>query len=222
MTRPGMWRVPRIWNGGTCFMLGGGPSLRAIDVDRLRGHHVISINISYKIAPWADAMFFADCRWLPTHGDGLVDFPGLKVTCCSQHVNKPGIKVVVKKNAPYGLARDPHQLFWNLSSGACAIGLAVHLGARRIVLLGYDMRRVDERNNWHDDYPKMTGKRIRNPYPRFLKPFPAIAAALNDRNIECINATPGSELREFPIVEPETVLPPKVEPAPDEPVGVTS
>src|SRR5690606_31804259 len=38
------------------------------------------------------------------------------------------------------------------SSGHTAIGLAIAMGAARVVLLGYDMRLVDGREHHHSDY----------------------------------------------------------------------
>jgi len=39
------------------------------------------------------------------------------------------------------------------NSGAGAIGLAVHAGAQRILLLGYDCQRTGGRSHWHGDHP---------------------------------------------------------------------
>jgi hypothetical protein len=134
----------------------------------------------------------------------LLNFAGLKVTTCIQHVNKPGIKVMHRRNTPSDLARDPSTLTWNLSSGACAINLAAHFGVRKIVLLGYDMRKIEDAHNWHTDYGPPPPKK--NPYARFMRPFPGIAASLSKMRIECVNATPGSALDVFPIVSLKEAL----------------
>ena len=138
-----------------------------------------------------------------------MDFPGLKVTTCEQHVNKKWLKVIKKNNTPSGLSFDPRVLRWNLSSGAAAINLAVLFGAKRIVLLGFDMKKVEvdgkERENWHDDYERNPNPK-RNPYQRFLAPFPGIAESAKRHHIQIVNATLGSALMVFPIVDPEDVL----------------
>ena len=112
---------------------------------------------------------------------------------------------MMRRNQPFGIQRSPDRLAWNLNSGACAINLAVHFGVRRIILLGFDMHSVDGQPNWHKEH----GPRNKNfePWPRYLQVFPAIAADLKALGIECINATPGSAIREFPIIDPEGVLP---------------
>lgn len=202
------WRIPRIWPGRTVYILGGGPSLKLVDVDRLRGQRVIAVNNAYQIAPWADVLFFGDCRWLKWHEGGVRKFSGLKITTCDQHLSILGealrIRVVKKKNAPAGLFRDPSMLAWNANSGACAINLSVYLGAVRIVLLGFDMRKIDGQGNWHADHPNGPNH---DPYGKFLARFPAIAASLQGMGVECINATPGSALTVFPIVDPAEVMP---------------
>ena len=199
-----MWSVPRLWPGETCFILGGGPSLQQLDIELLRGRRCIAVNGAFRLAPWIDCMFFGDCRWLNQYGGGLSEWAGLKVTTCNQHRQRPGIRVVKRRNSPYGLSRNSHVVGWNLSSGACAINLAVHFGVKRIVLLGFDMRIVGARHNWHDDYAPPPPKK--NPYARFLKPFPFIKEGLNELSIECLNATPGSALTLFPMVTLEEVL----------------
>ena len=190
------WRVPKIWPGGECFILGGGPSLAALDINDLKGRRVIAVNGAYKLANWIDVMFFGDCRWLNQWGKGLLDFAGLKVTTCEQHAGKPGIQWVKRRSSPYGIATDPAMVSWNLSSGACAINLAVHFGVKRIVLLGFDMRIVDNQHNYHADYPPVK----KDPYGRFLRVFPKIKEDLDAKGIECVNATPGSALAVFPIM----------------------
>lgn len=206
--RDGFWRVPRIWPGRTVFILGGGPSLKTVDVRRLRGQRVLAVNNAYKLGAWIDAVYCMDGKWLPREKDGLAQFPGLKVSVCDQHSSDLGrmlgVRVVRGRNAP-GLCREPDTIARNLSAGAGAINLAVHLGAKRIVLLGYDMRSIDGKRNWHDDYPP--NPKVPDPYGSFLTRFPGIAEDLKRLNIECINATPGSALKCFPIVDPEEALP---------------
>lgn len=202
---PRLWIAPKLWPDGECFILGGGPSLKALDINRLKGRRTIAVNNAYKLADWIDVLFFGDCRWLGAHREALLHWAGLKVTTCERHIGKPGLKVIKKLNRIIGLSSDPGVVAWNLSSGACAINLAVHFGVKRMVLLGFDMQKVDGKTNWHDDYPAPINPR-HNPYPRFMGKFPAIAEALKRRKIECINACPDSALEVFPKVAMEDVL----------------
>ena len=198
------WTVPELWSGGTCYILGGGPSLARVPLERLHDLRVIAVNNAYQLGDWIDVMFYGDCRWFKWHCQALLDFPGLKVTACDSHRDMPGIRAVKRQTAPFGIATAKNRLGWNLSSGACSINLAVHFGVKKIVLFGFDMRIVDDKNNWHEDHKDSPNK---NPYQRFMRTFPKIAEDLKELGVECVNATPGSALDVFPIVKPEEVLP---------------
>ena len=199
------WKIPKLWPGGTCFILGGGPSLKDFDIEQLRGRRVIAVNCAFRLAPWIDVMYYGDCTWPKKYGgDDFYTFKGLKITTCPQHVNRHDVKVVTKKNAPYGIITDPSFVSWNLSSGACAVNLAFHFGVKKIVLLGYDMQYVNGEKNWHNFYKDQRGKH--EPYARFLMPFNYIAKDLARHEIECVNATPGSKLTLFPMVGINEVL----------------
>jgi len=210
------WQIPEIWPGGECFILGGGPSVAAVSVSGLQGRRVIAVNQSHKIAPFAEVCFFADCSWWHRFGEReLLGFSGLKVTTCIKLLGVKGVKVCRKQTSPAGLVFGGGALSWNRSSGACAINLAVALGAKRIVLLGFDMRDVGERAHWHDDYAPIQQKvlrlvgrarKVEAPYSKFLISFAAIARDAERRRIEIVNATPGSAIREFPIVDPGILL----------------
>jgi hypothetical protein len=158
----------------------------------------------YEPRPWVDALFFGDCRWYPWHKEALLRFGGLKVTTCEKLDGEPGIKVISKRGPRRGLSKHQGQIVWNKSSGACAINLATLLGAKRIVLLGFDMKTDEAGNaNWHEDHPTRRPKEP--PYPHFMRPFPTIANDAREMGVEILNATPGSALTLFPFVDLEEI-----------------
>ena len=147
-------------------------------------------------------MFFGDCRWWEWHKEEMQKFAGIKTTTCDRHRGKMGIKLLKRvTNEPLAKARD--SLSWNKSSGAAAINLAVHLGAKRIILVGFDMQQVDGQSNYHNEHKTNSG---RNVYKRFKSRMPLLAKALQERGISVINATPGSALNAFPIMTLEEAL----------------
>jgi hypothetical protein len=113
-----------MWEGGTCFVIGGGPSMpRQFGVPEdtvskvmtgelppsayspflapIHVSHVIGVNNAYTIGPWIDAVFFGDCAWYLVHREALAKFRNLKVTCCPRFANKTekdseGIKYLPK------------------------------------------------------------------------------------------------------------------------------
>lgn len=180
--------------------------MKHLDIDKLRGRRTIAVNMAFRFN-WMDVMFFADCKYYAANYKEMLGFAGLKITTCEQHFDKPGIKVIRRQNGQSGLSADPNQVWWNLSSGACAINLAVHFGVKRIVLLGFDMQKVGDDHHWHKHYIEQGARHQKryNPYKRFLKPFPAIAEALKRRHIECVVVGPSS-LNTFKQVQFEDVL----------------
>lgn len=211
MKPDGFWRIPRIWRDRTAYILGGGPSLRSVEVTRLKGQRVIACNNAYRLAPWIDVMVCMDAQWPehPIHQRELPMFAGLKISGHKDHraQKHDGLDLrVVRGRTESGISTDPNAVHTNLNSGAFAISVAVQLGARRIILLGFDMQTVEKTHNWHADHKVRAGQ-DRNPYPKFLARFPAISEDLKRLGVECINATPGSALTVFPIVDPESVIP---------------
>lgn len=185
--------VPRLWPNSTIVCLGNGPSLTPEDVEFCRGKaRVIAINDTYRLAPWADVLYGADSSWWKKHG-GVPTFTGLKYTLQTPAAKWPGVKVLANTGEG-GLERDPRGLRTGRNGGYQAINLAVHLGAHRIVLLGYDMGAAkDGRQRWFAH-----GGQPRSPYHTFLALFPAIVKPLAELQIEVINCSRATALKIFP------------------------
>lgn len=114
-----------------------------------------------------------------------------------------GINKIEGVNRP-GLSRNPAVIHTGGNSGYQVIGLAYHLGAARIVLLGYDMQKVQGKSHWHGDHPK--NLKQSSPYQAWVGRFEALALDLKAEGVEVINCTPGSALRFFPMAELKDVL----------------
>ena len=202
------WSAPRLWPGWDFACLGGGPSLTQGQVDSLRDRaRVIAVNDAYRLAPWADVLYACDWRWWRKH-DGVADFPGLKVTLSNArgHLDAwPEIKVL-ENTGTDGLETAPTGLRTGRNGGYQAINLALHLGAARVLLLGYDMKAAgDGRTHWfgdHQDWP--TKATIFENL--FLPNFAGLAAPLRQAGVEVINCTPGSALTVFPALSLEAAL----------------
>jgi len=204
-----IWSVPKMWLGETVFILGGGPTLNDINLDLIKHRKVIGINNAYGDPngdgyiprDWVDICFFADQRWRQWHSKDIQKFKGMVVTCRSTLHGKSGMFGLHRGQAE-GLEERPQFLAWNKSSGGAAINLAYHLGATTCVLLGYDMRRVGNRANWHHDHPAPQ----KNPYERFLLPYAKVAKDADRLGMKIINCTLESALRVFPIMSLERFL----------------
>lgn len=150
---------------------------------------------------WTSAVWFGDSRWLDWHHKYLKGFSGIIAHCAPRHEKNQSL-FYYKRGKQSGIDQRPSFVAWNKSSGGSAINFAYHLGASKIVLLGYDMHKVDGKTNWHDDHPSHN----KDPYWRFLRPFPFIAKDAESLNLTIINATPGSAIDCFPIMTLENYL----------------
>ena len=220
------WQVPRIWEEGDVWIIGGGPSIpRQFDVpdkvirDVVRGvsppsayspymtqlhnKHVIAINVAYMIGDWIDMVFFGDGGFFLKHREKVALFPGLKVSCSPKTQDVPWVKYVARNGQhPRGISPNPKMVSWNGNSGAAAVSVAANAGARRIILLGFDMK-LGGRNDqhWHDLYGRGAIKeeqRLKKmPFHKHLRGFPTIAEDAKRRKIEILNASPDSAITCF-------------------------
>ncbi|MHA1809355.1 MAG: hypothetical protein ACTSYH_03480 [Candidatus Heimdallarchaeaceae archaeon] len=203
------WNPPRMWEGKTAFILGGGPSLLDVELGPLKSKRVIGVNNAFELGDWVDVCWFGDCRWFNWNKENLQKYKGLVATCC-KNKNIVGVKWVkyVERGKAAGIDERPGKISWNSNSGASAINLAYHFGVKRIVLLGFDMHVDNDGNhNWHDKHKSQRPKD--SVYAtRFMKRFPAISYDAKRLKLEILNATEGTALPEsiFPHVKLEEVL----------------
>lgn len=224
------WKVPRVWEGGRCYIIGGGPSIltqfnvpdtvkRAVYsgaespaayspyLEPIHKEHVIAVNVAYRFGDWIDMMFFGDdTTWYENQRD-LPNFKGIVVNCSPGMHNIPGLKWLRRDpRLSHGITTDPTQVCWNHNSGSAAINLAVHTGVKQIILLGFDMK-LDKENNqhWHKFYSTDTTD-VQRTMMKHLKPFPNIARDLKKLGIEVLNANPDSGIDVFKKVNIKDVL----------------
>ncbi|MCP4475394.1 MAG: hypothetical protein GY821_12680 [Gammaproteobacteria bacterium] len=194
------WHVPKMWEGSTVYVLGGGNSLLKEELHLIEDQRVIGVNCSFLLGDWVDVCWWGDPRWFDWNKEKLSEFGGLKVCCCESLRKRPEIKVL-RRGKPMGFDLRSDFISWNLSSGVAAINLAFHFGAKRIVLLGFDMSVSDDgENNWHDLHK--VKDTTRDPYPRFLEAFPHIKRDAATEGVEIINSTMCSMI-------PEDIIPKK-------------
>jgi len=228
------WSVPPIWEGGDVWIIGGGssipkqfgipdkvveevvkgtsqPSVYSPYMLPLHNKHVIGINVAYLIGNWIDMVFFGDSNFLRAHKERLAEWPGLKVSCYDPTDIVPWIKYLPKDpHRPRGISNNPRMVSWNANSGSAAISVAANAGAKRIILLGFDMNLGNNNaKHWHNMYKdaviteperkrRERGEIPVQPFAKHLKGFSAIAKDAKVRGIEILNANPDSAINEFP------------------------
>lgn len=185
--------VPRLWPGSTVVIFASGPSLTQADVDACRGQHVIAIKDTIRLAPWAEVLYACDAKWWRHYGPDLT-FTGPRYSL--EREAAPWAQVL-RNDGVLGLETRPSGLRTGRNSGYQAINLAVHLGARRIVLLGFDMQPSGDQHHWFGAHPYVAKA---PPYREFLQCFQSIVAPLKAIGVEVVNASRISALTCFPRV----------------------
>ena len=150
MEVPEAWRVPPLWRGETVFCVASGPSSGRLDLSRLEGRRVIAINDNYLRCPFAGLLYFCDWKWWRWHHDrpAFQAFAGIKASL-DERVTQADPAIRWLRNGDSGesgsagragLCNEPDRLKTGRNSGYQALNLAVHLGAKTVVLIGYDMK----------------------------------------------------------------------------------
>jgi len=196
--------VPRLWPGSTVVCLASGPSLNQADVDACRGVPVVAIKDSIRMAPWAPVLYACDAKWWRAHPETIA-YTGLKYGLdLALPSFRPDVQIL-HNTGDTGLELAPDSLKNGLNSGYQAINLAVHLGASRIVLVGYDM--APSQKGAHHWFGHHSYTNAAPPYNKFMERFETIHEPLRRAGVTVLNATAGSCLRGFPMVSLDEALP---------------
>ena len=201
MTRLAQWDVADSarFAGETIHILGGGASLRHMDISILDLDPVIAVNnAGLDFFPDADILLVMDRRWFEWNRERL-------------HLNRSRFRFgraeqVPSWSLPWPLVAVEHDKHGVLNQhqsiralagatgGEMAINLAYLLGASRIILHGFDMRP----GHYHRDH------RIDTPAQSYDDTFIPSIERMARRlagEVEVFNATPGSALTCFPMLE---------------------
>jgi len=231
-----VWKIPRIWEGGECWIIGGGPSFpRQFGVPEelitevitgkkpldsfssyfsfLHDKHVIGVNAAFLLGKWVDILFFGDRGFYFKNRREIIQWGNIRVTCSKplrETAEKERLKYIPKDgNTPKGISSRTNFISWNGNSGAAAINLAVHFGVKKIYLLGFDMDLgVDNKQHWHGVYKtsKAPLKPHKLPFERHLQGFPKIAQDAKRLGIDIINVSPNSKIQDFKKVSLKELL----------------
>ena len=214
-----------LWENGTAVLIGGGPSLTIVQVERVRAAYesgrvsgVLAVNDAYRVAPWADVCYFADSQWWEWHHEkpDFRDFLGQK--CSIQHsgdnIKDDTVHILRSANTAangspshqgFGLSLERDRIVTGRHSGFQALNLAVLAGAKDVILLGYDAREpgVDGRTHWFGEHPTAEPVAV---YAEYRMAFSKAEHLLLAAGVKVLNCSPGSAINSFPKVDLEQVL----------------
>ncbi len=188
--------VPLVWPGSTVVCVGSGPSALASDVSfaRRAGAKILAVNSAFTLCdPQPDALFAADARWWAWHPEAVA------LSCLKYAFAPTAIQGVdtLEWSLGSGLDANPGRLRAGGHSGYAAINLAVHLGARCIILLGYDMApTMNGQHHFHVEHPN--GSHLNYGARRGV--YQTLLAPMKELGITLVNASRRTAIPHIPRV----------------------
>jgi hypothetical protein len=136
-------------------------------------------------------LYAADSQWWRWHS-GVPGFAGLKYTLKRDAAEQFPDITCLSWTGTEGLELDPRGLRTGHHGGYQAINMAVHLGARRVGLLGYDLQPTGGLMHWfghHRDLRDGTPMPSEFPFQLALGVFPSLFEPLRLLGVTVINCT---------------------------------
>ena len=200
------WSVPRMWDGETCAILASGPSMTREQAEVLRGRcKVIAVNntgipteidgvLRPAMAEWADILYASDSKWWVCYQDRALKFQGLKV-CLRPNLPFSDVYALEQSREQVFDKRQTH-LATGGNSGYAALHLAVHLGVKRVLLVGFDMRdAAGKRRHYFGNHPPRLNSQ--NAYATWVRAYTRFAPLLQKMGVEVLNCTQKGALHCF-------------------------
>lgn len=210
-----IWKIKPEWEGQVAAILCSGPSMtrEVADTVHASGCRTIAVNNQAidtygtpALAPWADILYAADATWWQNNADAVAKFKGRKVTIANQNglisFGVPTDALAVEHGGVAGFDERVTHVRTGTNGGYQALHIAIHLGAKRIILCGFDMH-AKNGDHWFGDHHWRKGRTSR--YDLFLRYFNETAREFLKR-AEVINCTPGSALKCFPFMNIKEAL----------------
>ncbi len=192
------------WTERTAVILASGHSLTDAQVEHvLVSPHqpkVIAVNSTWQKAPAADVIYAGDFMLWKQSIAGIRKSAFVKKdalwTCDRSAAERFGLNWIKGVNR-LGLSRDLRMIHTNGNSGAQAINLAYLFGARKILLLGFDMKLgPNGERHHHPDHPAPLVQS--QTFDAWLHKFEYLAKELKEAGCEVINCTTDTALTCFP------------------------
>jgi hypothetical protein len=187
------------------FILAGGESVKKLDLNKLQGEVVISINKGFVRYPnafinYSQDYIFYDKLTNGEYGTEILAlwnaFKGEKVFLESFSPKKfdPNIFIIprkVKEEISYTFEEG---IYGGTNSGLGAILFTISLGCKEIYLLGYDLK-AEKQTHWHGGYGQNIND-FRKDLTTYLKEIYKIACILPE-DVKIYNVNSDSALRCF-------------------------
>lgn len=180
------------WSGRTAVVVASGPSAVGAPLSRAVGRaRFIAVNDSWLLCPWADALYACDGAWWRKYG-GVPEFKGLKLTYEIAAARQFGLGRVNIDRSNNAILTGGDAVGDGGNSGFQALNLAIKWGAKRVLLVGFDMT-ISGGEHWHGRHP--TG--LNNPRQHTIRRWLS-AEWSTPPGLEIVNCNPESALDAYP------------------------
>lgn len=186
----GGWTIPRQWPGARVFILAGGSSLPVSQLHRLKGR-MIAVKHAALVRPDAEVLFWAGRRFHREEPAVVCAHRGALLVKRTVDPEVPAWIRQVPRLKSGGLSEDPARL-GGLCAGGSAINLASLLGAREIILLGFDF----DGRHWLASHPLVEAPEEH--HQRHMAAICEMAPALANAGVRVVNCSARSRLPCFP------------------------
>lgn len=199
-----------------CYIVGGGPSLIGFDWTLLDDKFTIALNMTHIMLPKADVIYCTDPPWIAPNAATLTAHAAPVWQGVLRLNNPPKLPCVDKQwhlVARDGLTTKTGCMSHGSNSTYAAVNLAaVHLGFKKIYLLGIDLKwgtkGKKETSHWHSDTKPHARIDSEGIYTTMKTNFKSIKQPLRSLGVEVINVNTkeGTDLDVFPIKSKEEVF----------------
>lgn len=195
------------WHGETCLIAASGPSAGDADLRIARSRcRVLVVNTSWRLAPWADALFACDYGWWRQEG-GCPHFRGLKISGDHRTSSEwPNVHSVTIRRGDDRMVFDEFGVVgWGGNSGFHALNLTVQFGVSRVLLVGFDMS-LSGGDHWHGRHSGGLNNPRQSGVERWRRSLDGAAPALQRAGVEVVNCSSASALQAYPKIDLEEAL----------------
>ena len=184
-------------------IIAGGPSLTKEDVGYAEKQDVdiLGINDAYRICKRMDYFYACDRRWWNWHWTRVNEIQCRKFVLEDME-GRAGIEQM-QNDGTSGLSFEWPKLRTGRNSGYQAINLAILLGYKKLILLGYDMQHDNGKVHWFGDHEKPLANARERQYKPWIELYDSMPVP---EDVQIINCSRKTALTCFPRMELKDAL----------------
>jgi hypothetical protein len=201
--------ISRRYEDRVGVVFASGPSLDEETVEKIRPFHesgkviAFGCNDTYRLVPYLDEFYACDKHWWDYHKDRFFDMRDMdRARLWTQDgatAESLGINYIKGRYSNKGLSQDPALIHFGSNSGFQLLNIAMLMGIRKAILVGYNLQKVDNVSHFFGDHPGKLNKN--SPYEKFRDAFKQIKDAQKEMIVNCTPRTALKSIRKADLLE---------------------